>query len=273
MPTSALLLALGAASLHALWNVLLARSRDPEAATAVALVVAAVAFAAPAALAWDVEREAVPYIAASAALELGYFALLAAAYRRAELSLVYPLSRGLAPVLVLVVAAAALGQEATAAQTAGVLVIALGVVLVRGLRARTSGHGTAFAVSIAACIAAYTLVDAGVEHASPLPYLELVLAGPALTYGAAVLLLKGGGVVRAEARPGAAAAGVAMFAAYALALAALDLAPAAPVAAIRETSVVIAAALAALLLREHVSRARLAGAGLIAAGIVLLASA
>jgi drug/metabolite transporter (DMT)-like permease len=144
-------------------------------------------------------------------------------------------------------------------------------VLVRGVRARSAGRGTAFAVAIAACIAAYTLVDdAGITHASPLPYLELVLAGPALAYALAVLTAKGRAGVRAEVRLPAAAAGLAMFGAYALVLAAPELAPAAPVAALRETSVVIAAALVAIFLGERVSRSRLAGAALIAAGIVLL---
>jgi len=79
MPLTALVLALVAACLHAGWNVLLAGARDPEAATAVALVVAAIAFAPVAALTWNVEARAWPYIAASAALELLYFGLLAGA--------------------------------------------------------------------------------------------------------------------------------------------------------------------------------------------------
>src|SRR5438034_8843753 len=83
---SALLLALGAAFVHAFWNVLLARARDPEAATAVAVVVAVVVFAPVAAAVWEVDARVWPFVAASAALELLYYALLAAAYRRAELS-------------------------------------------------------------------------------------------------------------------------------------------------------------------------------------------
>ena len=274
MPPSALLLALGAAGLHAAWNLLLARSRDPEAATAVALVVAAVAFAPAAALAWDVERDALPYVAGSAALELAYFGLLAAAYRRADLGLVYPLSRGVAPVLVLGVGAAALGDDPTLPQAIGVVAVALGVVLVRGVGRRADRPGTAFALAVGACIAGYTLVDdRGVERAAALPYLGLVLAGPALAYGIAVAIAKGGAAVRAEAHLPAVAAGLAMFGAYALVLAALDVAPAAPVAAVRETSVVMATALAALVLREQVSGTRLAGAAVVAAGVALIAGA
>ena len=101
MPPEALALALGAAALHALWNLLLAREEDTEAATAIALLTVVIVLILPAALTWRVEAAAVPYVVGSAALELAYFALLAGAYRRHELSLVYPVARGLAPVLVM----------------------------------------------------------------------------------------------------------------------------------------------------------------------------
>ncbi|MDQ2982212.1 MAG: EamA family transporter, partial [Actinomycetota bacterium] len=108
MPLTALALALAAAFVHALWNLLLARARDIEAATAVALLVAVAAFAFPAAAFWNVDRRVWPFLVGSAALELVYFALLAAGYRRAEFSVVYPIARGSAPVLVLGVAVAGL---------------------------------------------------------------------------------------------------------------------------------------------------------------------
>ena len=103
MPTAALVLALLAAVGHAVWNMLLARAKDPEAATAVAMLVGLAVFALPAIIAWDVDSSVWPYVAGSAVLELVYIALLASAYRGSELSLVYPLGRGIAPVLVLVV--------------------------------------------------------------------------------------------------------------------------------------------------------------------------
>jgi tryptophan-rich sensory protein len=82
VPANALALALGAAFLHALWNLLLARENDTEAATAVGLLTVVAVLVLPAALTWRVEGAAVPYLAGSAALELAYFALLGAAYRR-----------------------------------------------------------------------------------------------------------------------------------------------------------------------------------------------
>jgi drug/metabolite transporter (DMT)-like permease len=127
------------------------------------------------------------------------------------------------------------------------------------------------AVAIAACIASYTLLDKrGIRFADPIAYLELSMAPAALAYAAAVVQVKGLPRVRAEARPAAVAAGLASFGAYTLVLAALERASAASVAAVRETSVVIATALAAPLLGERVGRARLAGAAVVVAGVALL---
>ena len=272
MPVSALLLALVAAALHATWNLLIARARDPEAATAVALVAAAIAFAPIAALTWDVDADAWPYIVASATLELAYFALLAAAYRRSELGLVYPLARGLAPVFVLVAAAVVLGTDPAFGEVVGVATITVGVFLVRGIGRSADRRGTLLAAVIAGCIAAYTLVDKeGMQHAAPLPYLELVLAGPALVYAAGLASARGRPAVRAELGLPAIAAGLAMFGAYAFVLAALDRAAAAPVAAVRETSVVIATVLAARVLHERVTPARLAGSIVVVGGVAVLA--
>jgi drug/metabolite transporter (DMT)-like permease len=264
-------LALFAAVGHAVWNMLLARARDPEAATAVAMLVGVAVFAAPAALDWHVESSVWPFVAASALLELAYIALLAAAYRGSNLSVVYPVGRGVAPVLVLVVGVAALGVGTTAGQAAGICLVGAGVFLVRGPRHDADPRGLAFGLAIAACIAGYTLVDnAGVERASPLAYLELVMILPSLGYAAIVATLRGRPALRAECNAASVAAGLLILTPYALFLFALDLAPAAPLAAVRETSVVIATALGALVLKERVGRSRWAGALLVAAGVALV---
>jgi drug/metabolite transporter (DMT)-like permease len=266
VPLDALGLALAAACLHAAWNLLLARERDTEAATAVALLALVATIAIPAALTWRVEGAAVPYIAGSAALELAYVALLAAAYRRYELSLVYPVARGMAPVLALVLAAAVGAARPSALGVIGVLVVAAGVLLVRGVR--DDLRGLAFGLVIAAAIAGYTVVDRyGIHHAAAGPYLLLVMLGPALAYPFAV----GPSRVLAAARPVTLAIGAASASAYLLVLLALRLASAPAVSAVRETSVVIATALAAVVLRERVAPLRLAGAVLVAAGVALLA--
>ena len=96
----ALALVLASAAVHALWNTLLSDADDPFASSAVSLLAAAAAFAVPALLTWQVDGAAIPYLLGSAVLELAYFGLLAAAYARAELTFVYPIARGSAPVLV-----------------------------------------------------------------------------------------------------------------------------------------------------------------------------
>jgi drug/metabolite transporter (DMT)-like permease len=270
MPANALLLVLAAATLHALWNVLVAGSRDTQAATAAALVVSLVAFAPVAAGTWRIESRAVPFIAASAALELGYFALLALAYERAQLSLVYPLTRGLAPLLVLVVSVLALGAGSGPGEAAGVVLVALGIVLVRGGRGRIDLVTITLVLAIASTIAGYTLVDRyGIRHANALPYLEVVLVLPTILYTVSLGL----GRTRDALTWRTASAGLAMFGAYALVLTALRLASAASVAAVRETSIVIAVALAAIVLKEPVGRRRYGGAAMVAAGIATIALA
>jgi drug/metabolite transporter (DMT)-like permease len=274
VPVSALLLALGAAFLHAFWNLVLARAWDPEAAAAVALVVAEAVFAPVAAAGWRLDAGVWPYLLASGVFELAYFALLAAAYARAELSVVYPLARGTAPVLVLVVAVVALGAPRSWAQAVGTCLVALGILLVRGLGRPARAAGVGFGLAIAACIAAYTLVDnSGIEHGNPISYLELSMLLPTVAYTAAVVRWRGSGALRSEARLPIVLAGLATFGAYALVLAALERAPAAPVAAVRETSIVIATALAGVVLGERVTRSRLAGATVVVAGVAVISVA
>ena len=272
MPADALALTLVAAALHAGWNTLIARAGDPEGAGAAAVLFAVAVFAPVAVVTWDVRASAIPYMAASAAAELVYFALLAAAYRRSEMSLVYPIARGLAPVLVLIGAAVATSFEPTAPEAAGVVAVAIGVLLVRGVTRRGDLAATAMAVCIAATIAFYTVVDkSGLQHAATIPYFEVVLATQGILYASALSVIRGPGVIRAGFSRWSAAAGLFMFGAYGLVLAALRLAPAASVAAVRETSVVMATGLAAVYLHEHVSRQRAIGAVLVCVGVVVLA--
>ena len=267
MPVDALALALGAAALHALWNLLLAREPDTEAATAVAIAALVVVLMLPAALTWRVEGAALPYLAGSAALELAYVGLLAAAYRRFELGVVYPVARGLAPVLALVLTVVVTLSSPSAGEVGGVLAVAVGVMLVRG-RLRGELGALGLGVLIAAAIAGYTVVDRyGIHHANAAPYLLLVMAGPAVLYSLGVGRTR---VARALS-PMTVVVGAASAGAYLLVLLALRLASAPAVASVRETSVVIATALAAIVLRERVGPARLAGAALVAGGVALLA--
>ena len=271
MPALAFGFALTAAFLHAFWNLLLARTRDPESATAVALVASVVVFAPVTAIVWRAEASVWPFVLVTSLLQLLYFALLSAAYARAQLSVFYPIARGTAPVLVLVIGAVALGAGASVAQAAGVCLVGVGVMLVRGLRGHADVTGTAFGLAIASTIAAYTLVDKhGIEHAGPIPYLELGMLPTAVAFTGVLVTRRGVAPVRAALRPAAVVAGITSFGAYVLVLAALSRASAASVAAVRETSVVIATAAAAPYLRERVGAGRLVGAAVVAAGVALV---
>lgn len=274
MPPLALALALGAAMFHAAWNLLLARSRDSNAALAVAMVVGPLVILPIALLRWRVEPGAVPFVIVSSALELVYFAMLAWAYRRAELSLIYPIARGLAPVLVLVGSVLFLNAGASLVQAAGVLFVGLGVVLVRGLRAPARFSDVAIAATIALLIASYTLIDQqGLKYADPLPYLVLVVGIPGLFYITAVWSRGGAQRLRVAATPQVIFGGISVVAGYGLVLAALTLTHAASVAAVREVSVVIATALGAFVLHERVSRSRWIGSISVVAGIALVVAA
>jgi drug/metabolite transporter (DMT)-like permease len=253
---------------HAVWNLLLAGARDSQAFAAIVLLSGAVVGAPATVFFWHVHAAVWPFLVATSALETAYFALLAFAYTHAELSVVYPLARGLAPVLVLAGAVAFTGAGTSSRQIAGVLLVGSGVLLVRGVR---RGRRAWLAVAIACTIAAYTVVDKhGVAHASPVAYLELMTIATGLAYSSYITATRGVGALRAELGVRSVAAGVGTFAAYACVLAALQLASAASVAAVRESGVLVATALAAFVLRERVTPWRAAGAGLVVAGVALL---
>ena len=280
MPPLALGLVLASAVLHASWNLLIARARDSDVATAVAVPLGALVFLPFAIPTWRIEPDAWPYLIVSMGLELLYLTLLAAAYGRADMSLVYPLARGLAPVIVLVFGIVALGLSSTPGEVAGVVAVGAGVLLVRGLRGGRGGGspgsddrvGTLLALAVAVTIACYTLVDRqGLRFASPTAYVVLGLGVPGVVYLAIVTRRRGAALVRAQVGALTAFTGLAMFAGYGAALAALTIAPPASVSAGRESSVVIATIMAAVVLKERVGVRRLAGSVLVVAGVALLA--
>jgi drug/metabolite transporter (DMT)-like permease len=269
LPLSALILALGSAVLHAAWNLLLGRARDVQAAAAVTFVIS-VAVALPFAIVWwHADASVWPWALASTLLEVVYVVGLAVAYRISEVSFVYPITRGLAPLLALGFAVVALGHGVSAAEVAGVACVAAGVVGVRGRAAGGDAAALLLAVTVAATIAGYTLVDrVGIHRAGALTYFVLTLAAPSLVYPPLV----GARAMRRELGAAVALAGLANLGSFSLGLLALRHGSAAAVLAVRSSSVVIATALAGRLLAERVSRARLAGSVLVFVGIVLLAA-
>jgi drug/metabolite transporter (DMT)-like permease len=263
---------LAGALLHAAWNTLVKSSQDKELDTyAVAggsglLALFALPFLAlPAAASW-------PWLAASSAVHILYFLFLAGAYRHGELSYVYPIMRGGGPMIVAASGALVFAEVLRPGEWVGVVLICGSILaLASGTHDR---RATLYAVANAAVIGAYTLIDAQGARAS----------GAAVSYALwffaamAVVILAIGGARRGAALPRylarhwprALAGGACSVGSYAIALWAMTLAPVALVAALRETSVVFAAVLAALVLKEKLTRRRLVATGAVLAGLVLL---
>lgn len=274
MPSHVLAAVLFAALLHAAWNA--AIKAEPDKLQAASAVTAGAALLGACALPFLPAPDAAswPFIAASSVLQVLYYLLLSATYRDADISHAYPLMRGAAPVLVALANAG--GERLALPQLAAIaLVAAGGAVICLGSGGLASSRRTlTLALLTALVIAAYTLVDGlGVRRSgAPAAYTAWLF----LLTGAGVLLasrrqLRGRLVPYLATRPllalggGAATAG-----AYGIALWAMTLAPIAVVAALRETSIVFAAIIAAWVLKERVGRARIAGAVLIAGGAAAL---
>lgn len=284
-----LLLVLLAALLHAGWNAIVKTSLAPRPDEGVAAadlrlltpaLVVVMSSAAALALAVFVEPPAAaswPPLAASVLIHTAYFTLLAFAYRVGDLSQVYPIARGLGPLLVAAVSGAVFGETLAPVETAGVVLISLGIAALaasRRLLAAVERKPVALALLTGAMIAAYTLIDAiGVRRSeSPLGYAAWLMALTGLPFAAYALRRAGRQAVPFLARHwrAGALAGLMSFAAYALVLWALSLGAVAHVAALRETSVIFAALLGALFLDESFGRRRLVAASAVAAGAILL---
>src|SRR5256714_1613883 len=263
---------LGAALLHATWNVLVKAGADKELETInVAIGSGLVALAAalflppPARASW-------PWVAASAAVHILYFIFLAGAYRWGELSYTYPVMRGGGPMIVALVGAAALGEILPLHETPGVLLVCVGI-----LGFASGRHGrraTGFALANALVIAAYTLIDGQGARASgaPASYTMWFFTANGVVifiYG----LLRRGAAVGAYWQAHWARAligGSCAVGAYGIALWAMKRAQVAVVEELRETSVVFAAVIAAVVLKEKYTRRRLAATGAVMLGLVAL---
>lgn len=155
MSEAALVLVLAAAVLHATWNRVLHGAEDRLAAAAVGAAVGA-AVLMPATIALP-PVHVWPSVVASGTAEAAYFACLAAAYRRGELSFTYPVARGIAPFLITLGGAAVLSQPLNAARVAGSLALGVGLAIIShaGL-ARGRGTALAFAALTGVTIAVYS---------------------------------------------------------------------------------------------------------------------
>ena len=268
---------LGAGFLHAGWNALLKSSPGGDALLDTATVVAGsslwglavVPFVPlPAAAAW-------PYMATSAVIHFGYYLTLAQAYRTGDLSFAYPLMRGTAPLIVALLGIAFLRELPTAPMALGILLISLGIVSIAFVQRRKHPATAAYwAFANAGLIAVYTLVDAAGARASgnAASYVSWLIFLEGLPFLVWVVARRGQMAIRylrSSATRGL-IGGACSLAAYGIVLWAMTQAPVAAVAALRETSVLFAALMGSLWLREGFGLPRLAGAVSVVLGIAAL---
>jgi drug/metabolite transporter (DMT)-like permease len=272
---------LAAALLHASWNAMIKAGGDPLFDTAL-VALAGTLVALPLTLFVEPpERAAWPYILATVVVHIGYYVAMAAAYRHGDLSLGYPIMRGVAPLIVAVASGFVFGEALGAGGWIGVLLICGGVISLaftahrKGSAAgKNATAATLWSLLGAAIIALYTLIDAtGVRSSGGTErYVIWLFVFIGLPFGLTVLATRRGAFLRhAAAHWGRGVAGATMSGlSYGIALWAMTRAPVAIVAALRETSVIFAALIGAWLLREGHLQARLAGAAAVLAGLVAL---
>ena len=280
-----------AAVLHAGWNILLKTAGDPlrtatvgMAAVSVVLVPVALGF-------WlALDQPSIPPVVwgiglISGLLEATYFMTLTAGYERGEMSVVYPLARGTALVLAVVIGVVILGERLAPLAMAGVALLVAGLLVVQrpwrlAAQGRRDRAAAGFALVTGIVIAAYTALDRTAVTQTP-PWLYAAILWPIT----AITLI---GVDRVRVRratrpippidpPTAIIGGFATFGAYGFVLAALSRAPLAIVAPLRESAVVIISAWGVLRLREagaaREGAIRIAGSALVLLGAVALGAA
>ncbi|MFH8985038.1 DMT family transporter [Streptomyces varsoviensis] len=266
-----------AAITHASWNAIAHGIKDQLVAFtlvsgggAVIGAVLACCTPLPASGAW-------PYLIASALLHVVYQALLMRSFSLGDFGQVYPIARGTAPLVVTVLAAVFVGEMPDDWQAAGVVVASAGLlgVALWGIRgARPHWPAIAAAVATGLAIASYTVVDGVGVRASgtSLGYIAWLMILEGVAIPAYALASRRGGL-RAQLRPYAVrglAGGLLSVFAYGLVLWAQTRAELAPIAALRESSIIVGAAIGALFFKERFGAPRVAAAGLMVVGIGLM---
>lgn len=268
-----------AAALHATWNAMIKGGRDVLHDTA-AIVFGAGLLALP--FLWVVPppaRESWPYIAGSVSTHVAYYFLMIRAYRAGDLSLVYPLMRGVAPLVTGVLGIVWLREMPAPLAWGGMVLISLGVMLLalRTVDHAPSGAAVGYALANASVIACYSIIDGtGARLAgnawSYIVWLFVIDAVPFTLY---MLASRRGAFVRSlwQRRRSGLLGGGLSAGAYAISVWAMTQAPVALVASLRETSVLFAALIAARVLREKLNARRWLGVGAVVLGVLALKAA
>lgn len=277
MTLTVFVMVLAAALLHAVWNALVKVNGDRLVVVAVIMSSQTLICLLLLPFAGLPEAEAWPYILVSAALHNGYCLFLVMAYRYGDLSHVYPIARGSAPLIVAVVSVVVVGELLSRQAMLAVIFVTLGVMslaLTRGASGIRDARAVLFALGTGIFIASYTVVDGmgarvnGNAHV----YTFWLLALHGIPFAVLTVCVRGRRVatqVRQVWRSGL-SAGVASLLAYWIVIWAMTMAPMALVSALRETSVVFAVLFGVVLLKERLDVVRLAAIATTLVGAVML---
>lgn len=266
---------LGAAFLHALWNALIKMGTSKVGGMVILSVVevpiglTVVAFSPP------IDPAAIPWVIAAGCTHFAYKFFLTYAYDRGDLSRVYPIARGAAPMIVALVGAAFLADAVTHQEYIGIAVLAAGILLMaRGVF--TSGEDRKllpFALGSACATATYTLIDGlGARvSGSPAAYVAWVFVADGVFFTLGMLALRGWNVIPRnwQAWRVGSFASAASYGAYAVSIWAMTTAPIAVVAALRETSILFAVLIGWLVFGERMTAEKAVAAVIIVAGVML----
>jgi drug/metabolite transporter (DMT)-like permease len=276
--------------MHAAWNVILKRAGDPLITSGRAMIAGTLAFAPIVVVAWFVAaRPAIPPEAlflgvVSGLIEVVYLILLSGAYRRGDLSVVYPLARGTGPLLAIVAGLVLLGERLGVVGSVGVALLVAGLLIVQrpwrfllGRHGRRIEAAVPWAIACGLSIAAYSTVDrVGARLTEPWLFASILF--PVTAAGMAVVIALAGRRPEARATLGwgrSAVAGIIAIATYALILVAFSIAPLSVVAPLRESAIVIGSGWGALRMGEasggRDAARRIGAAGLVVLGALLLA--
>ncbi len=274
LPLAVTLAVLGAAVTHATWNAIAHGIKDQTLAFAL-IGVGGIAVAIPLTILATMPRaDCWPYLAGSVAIHVFYNLLLMRCYRYGEFGQVYPLARGISPLVVTILAAVFVHEHLALPQIGGVLVVSGGLATLVLAGRRPGRAAFLAAVGTGLTIAAYTTVDGvGVRlSASPVGYIGWLMLLQSLCVPMFALSRRRDVILRQPRRVLAAglAAGALSVLAYGLVLWAQTRGALAPIAALRETSVIFGAVIGTLVFREPFGRTRVVATVLVVAGIVLL---
>ena len=266
-----------AALLHASWNAMAKSGGEPQFSIASYRLISAVCclpllflFPLPLAASW-------PMLFASVVIHTAYYVTLSTSYRVGDLSQMYPLFRGLAPVLVVIGAAILAGEFLSFGSMAGIGLVSLGLISITfagGRLGRISAPALRWGLATSVLIAAYTVADGmGVRVAgNPFSYIIWLFLLEPIPIGLWLLSPnRSGWFGYMRAKPGKIAIGaLAAAAAYAMVIYAMGVAPMGMVSSLRETSVIFAALIGTLLFHEPFGRQRVIAAILVCLGVVLI---